>query len=284
MVAEVPVMSICSQCLAVTAGLALASPLGAAPLPAKPPAPVRLTVTLDRTAYLPREPIWVDWALTNAEPRLLNLRPPIAGLQLDFECTDEHGRTELVRYPGPGPDLNIRQYIPLGEGQFIRGWLNLRERHRGLYGTGKFKLRGVFSIVYDYGDPYKREYRYVRGNEVAFSVVAPEGADADVVKLVDDELFKDLKPDLFKTPGLFQVPPEDPDERRQMERVWEDLAEQWLDRWETSKQVLDRTKSDRFGAAAAFGMGSIVLPVNLDDGPGYEGVAGLREAAARLTV
>src|SRR5262249_13613494 len=145
--------------LAAVGFLTLVSPaLCAAPVPSPPPPPIRLTISLDRQSYLPREPIWVEWSLTNAEPRLLKRRPVFADYELEFDCVDEERQKGAVGHWGPGADFDTPEYIPLAEGQWIRGWLNLRDGRVGLYGTGKFKLRGCCRTVYDYGDPLKREF------------------------------------------------------------------------------------------------------------------------------
>src|SRR5262249_45792174 len=119
----------------------------AAPAPPVGQPHLRLTIAADRSSYLSREPILIDWALFNPQPFPIRIALPEA-VYFSFEGGDGDGKPFVLYRPFVIDTLGGPRFVPLGPRQAYRGWLNLRVDRKGLQDTGSFRLRALYKVAF----------------------------------------------------------------------------------------------------------------------------------------
>jgi hypothetical protein len=211
----------------------------AAPRP-EPKQPLSLSISVDRETYLPYEPIWVDWAVTNHGSESLHVSPEHAPTVMDFQfATANEKNAELE----PRCIICYQKPLPFGvieSGKSLRGWFNLRDARQGLPTVGALRLRTTAHFAFSRTRPLLPllegiNMTTVSSNTVKLEVVKPAGLDRDTIRFICGEKDK----------------PEDPDT---------DAHDRYGDwGWRRCWAVFEQSKSERFRAAASLYCG-IQLP------------------------
>ncbi len=211
-----------------------------APKPKQPPPPA-LALAVDRESYLPFEPIWVDWALTNQsdDSCWISVRPAWDLLRFRFTTAKEKdGYTVppfIACFSSPPP------FAVLHPGKSRRGWFNCRADFIGIPNSGSISLQGTARFIYSLEEPHQTRFRGATAavcpaNPVQFNVVTPTGNDKRAISY------------LIRT---F-------DNKKDTEDL-EQLARSGMGGWgfdpHRARQVFENVESDRFRAAAAFYLG-----------------------------
>src|SRR5262249_4618899 len=121
----------------------------------------------------------------------------------------------------------------------------------GLAGTGEFRLKAVWDSGY-LPEVEDRPVEFkISSNEVVFNVVKPSRTDAAAVRLIEDVLGNN-PPRLPRA----TAPPEPIREAKQALLEYEFRIDRWcLYHPEVCLEVLEKSGSPRFAAAAAFSLG-----------------------------
>jgi hypothetical protein len=251
-------MSRSSVFLLATLSIAvLADSLPATAPAVEPTPPLQLTLRLDRSDYLEREPIFADWVLTSNRE---SVRVPADAARriLYFEYREGRGRwypigRAVTICGGQAPPT-----ISLARGRSLSSWGDLRGDFKGFGGIGSFSLRAVCQTgLFAEGETDRYTPVTVRSNEVTFRVGAATGAEEAAVKLI------------HKLIPRVQLPEDDadtyrdPDEARlarlhrqqEYETELEQRRNSWPFRPGVSDAVLSKTKAPRFHVAARIYLG-----------------------------
>lgn len=237
-----------SLALAACFSILVASASGAPPRPIRPP--FRFTISVDRPDYLRREPIFVDWAITNVGDVPVEIVKPIDEVHFTFACRGRDGQAIPI-WPASTICARIR-FLWLQPGQSVRGWFAFNESFAGIPGAGTFTLQASCKGSYI---KRKGEDRVIYGatsNAVSITVAEPKGPDADVVALID----KRMNQRFPSEPAPVRASPEELAIWKYNEgRLESNRAAWYVLHPELCEEVRNQPRSPRFAAVAAFSRG-----------------------------
>jgi hypothetical protein len=223
-------------CFVLSVGVSLSAPR---PKP-KQPLPPTFSITVDRESYLPHEPIWVDWVVTNQGDDSLYVSQRDAVNFIRFTYMDAKEKAGFIEKRSFGCyTVMPPPFIVLDSGKSMRGWFNFRDLYVNLPNSGTLAFQGTARLCYSREAPQYPNFDGVLigdspSNTVKLEISKPAGADKDTVSFIIKEN---------------RGNPDDIDGSVRTEAgAWGRIPRQ-------ARKVIETTKSERFRAHASFYIG-----------------------------
>jgi hypothetical protein len=208
-------------------------------------------MALDREVYLLREPIFIDWTLTNVSDRTITVGKVNPLTQIHFEFTDAKGIKRPIHSGvcvlGKGPIL-----VTLEPNQSLAGWIALCQDYPAVLGLGSFKMRAVCKVGYLKKDKDEAGSLDVKSKEIGFKVVKPDGAAGKIVDLIDRTMATGDEGDGIDVEEQNCKCRETKTAIRERNEV---LCNSWFRNYALCERIMKESRSARFSAAAAFALG-----------------------------
>jgi len=210
---------------------------------------VQLEVSLDRDSYHVREPMLLQWKVTNDGAICTRFQEVVPEAQLSFKCIDCRGK-EIPLYCATTVDYR-HTFTPFHPGQSRSGWLVLLEEYIGLLGPGEYRLRATLRSG---GFLEKSDEAFLlktTSKDITLRITEPKGPDAEVVRFIETAVAKERGTGNEKT----KETPSSLEEQRQAAEYREYFLNVWMARRDILEDVASQAKSPRFRAAALFRQG-----------------------------